>query len=245
MAENDLKVGQLLSIKEKNGKLIREYVAGFFGDQPIIKQRLLTPQEARIYREDLEKGKKSGKTGSEAAREAQGAGPGVPVRRAVRKPAAGTAAAAKPGMKKPGMKKRLVRKPAAGAASASEAETGTAGTAPLPAKRKRADQDVEKKETAAYFPQASANDESFLRNLINSEEDKPDYKPDNFIKALDAIRKIGSPDMKIFRIGSSSDDKEGEFYKQKEYLARDILGLPIWKELPASEKTEEAQEPQG
>lgn len=240
MAENDLKVGQLLSIKEKNGKLIREYVAGFFGDQPIIKQRLLTPQEARIYREDLEKGKKAGKTGSEAAREAQGAPPGGRVRRTVRKPAAGTAAAAKPGMKK-----RLVRKPAAGTPpAAAETEAQAAGSAPLPAKRKRAAQDVEKKETAAYFPQAAANDESFLQNLINSEEDKPDYKPDNYAKALNAIRKIGSPDMKIFRIGSSSGDKEGEFYRQKEYLARDILGLPIWRQQPAAEKTEGTQEPQ-
>lgn len=61
MEKGDLTTGQLLSIKEKNGKLVREYVAGFFGEEPIIKQRLLTPQEARRYREDMSRARSEGK----------------------------------------------------------------------------------------------------------------------------------------------------------------------------------------
>ncbi|MBU3917694.1 hypothetical protein KKA14_19375 [bacterium] len=222
MEKSELKAGQLLDIKEKNGKLIREYVAGFFGEEPIIKQRLLTPQEARIYREDIERGKKSGKTQSEAAKSAS-TGDVVPGKRLVKR-------------------KKIVR-PGTGEEVVESSAEPVDNEKKLLRKKEpdSADKSVEQP-GEQYMPEKAANTEEFINALVNGEEDKPNYKPGMTKSVIEKIKKIGSPDMKIYRIGKRVGSEEGEFYSQKEYIARKELGLPIWKTKPQIAKTAETTE---
>ncbi len=222
MGKEKLKAGQLLDIKEKNGKLIREYVAGFFGEEPIIKQRLLTPQEARIYREDIERGKKSGKTKSEAIKAASSGG-ASPKKRLVRK--------------------KRIAKP--GTDEESVEETVEAGEGKKKLRRRKRPGSTDKPAEQAgdqYVPEKGSMTKEFISALVNSEEDKPNYKPEMTQSVIEKINKIGSPDMKIYRIGKKSDSGDGDFYSQKEYIARKELGLPIWKTKP--ETTETAEKPE-
>ncbi|MCG8333196.1 MAG: hypothetical protein MJE63_01680 [Proteobacteria bacterium] len=234
MEKGELKTGQLLGIVEKRGKLIREYVAGFFGDEPIIKQRLLTPQEARRYREDKERGISEGKTSSEASQAAAGR---------VR-PGAGLAG--KPGLKrrpaKPGTK--LKTRPAA---ARGDAPVEANDEAPVRERPTRSEAPAESSiPQSGYGNQQTSENDAFIQQLIDSEQDKPNFNPANRQKALTTINRIGSPEMKIFQIGTLKNEKEGYHYSQKEYLVRIIMGLPLWKpkaEVPApveEEKKEEA-----
>ncbi len=226
MEKGEYKTGQLLGVKEKNGKLVQEYVAGFFGDEPIIKQRLLTPQESRRYREDLQRAKQQGKTPSEAASTA-GAGKNgqAPRRKLVRRTKPGEPGPAAP------LRKRKIKKIVA---------TEQGGEAP---RRKRpmgrAPEEAAASPKMAYLPKQTDSTADFIQNLIDNETDKPDYNPANTQKALDTISKIACPDMKIYRIGTKVGEKEGESYTQKEYIARDILGLPLWK--PKVDEPEESE----
>ncbi len=220
MEKGDLKVGQLLEIKEKNGKLIREYVAGFFGDEPIVKQRLLTPQEARIYREDIERGKKSGKTKSEAVKAASAGGVKV--------------------------KKRLVKRKKVARPGADESDEVSEPANGVKKLRRRKKPGIEAKSVEQageqYVPEKGTITEEFINALVNSEEDKPNYNSEMTRSAIEKINKIGSPDMKIYRIGKKTGSDEGEFYSQKEYIARKELGLPIWKTKSETTKTAETPE---
>jgi hypothetical protein len=219
MEKGELKTGQLLGIIEKNGKLVQEYVAGFFGDEPIIKQRLLTPQEARRHREDQTRGKRQGQPVSGAALVAG-------------RIKTGPALAGQPGLKKrpvaPGTPARM--RPVA-------TETASAGTAAdqslLPQVRTRpartAEQTPAVPEAAAYTAVSGSGNESYLKNLIDGEPDKTNFNPANKQKALKTISQIGSPEMRVYRIGKKSGEAVGMFHSQKEYLAREILGLPLWK----------------
>lgn len=226
MEKGEYKTGQLLDIKEKNGKLVREYVAGFFGDEPIIKQRLLTPQEARRYREDQERAKK----GDGGAAEASG----------MKKPAGGLG---RPGLKKrpakpgePVKKKKLIRKrrvPAEGEEGAAEEQ--------VPAVSGGADSPAASTPSGSYNVQASNEDQAFVQKLIDDEPEKPNYNPANVQQAMNAIAKIGSPEMKIYRLGTQDGEKEGAFYTQKEFIVRDLVGLPMWKAKSEPEKPDEGE----
>jgi hypothetical protein len=227
MEKAKYETGQLLGVKEKNGKLVREYVAGFFGEEPIIKQRLMTPQEARRYREDVSRGKDEGKSESEAVRAAGSEdGGAAPKRRLVRKKKV-----ARPG-------KPLRKKPAAEAVEGEE-------QAPRPTRVAKAGHGDEVAPAAAqmqYVPDGTGSNQEFIQNLINSEPDKPDFNPANTQAAINNVNKMGCPDMKIYRIGSSEGEKEGEFYTQKEYVARNVLGLPLWKPKPEVENDPDEKE---
>ena len=233
MEKGELKTGQLLGIVEKRGKLIREYVAGFFGDEPIIKQRLLTPQEARRYREDKERGIGEGKTSSEAA---QAAGRGRP----------GAGLVGKPGLKrkpaKPGAKVRT--RPVA-AKGAAPVETDN-DVAPVRERPTRSEAPVESgAPQPGYGNQHAGENDAFIQQLIDGEQDKTNFNPANRQKALTTINRIGSPEMKIFKIGILENEKEGYHYSQREYLVRSIMGLPLWKpkaEVPAPIEEEKKEE---
>ncbi len=226
MERGDLKAGQLLGIVEKRGKLLREYIAGFFGDEPIIKQRMLTPQEARRYREDLARGKKAGKSESEAVRSASEAQiEGGANKRLVKK-----------------KKRRIVKPGTEREQAASAAANDVAVSAEGASINKGVPTATEKQEPEMeYLPEQAADNRNFVKELVASESDKTNFIPENTQKAINAINKLGSPDMKIFRIGKMADDKEGDFYTQKEYIARKELGLPLWKQTP--EKTEPTDTP--
>ncbi len=225
MEKGEFKTGQLMGVKEKNGRLVQEYVAGFFGDEPIIKQRLLSPQEARRYREDLERAKKQGKSQSEAIAVAGAGGAAAPKRKLVRR--------TKPGEGGAPVKKRRIKKISA---VAREGE----GEAPV---RRRAPGSPAVAEAAprgpqmAYVPEQSDSNNAFIQQLVDGETEKPNYNPANTAKAIEAISKISCPEMKIYRIG-----QDGDNYSQKEYIARNILGLPIWKDkVEEPEKKEEEE----
>ena len=229
MEKGEYKTGQLLGVKEQRGRLVREYVAGFFGEEPIIKQRLLTPQEARRYREDLARGKQEGKSESEAAKEAGTSTPGAPPqRRLVRKLKTG----------EPG--KKLVRKKRPVEAPGEEVAEEQSEKRPMRMPREAGAGEVG--QVAAqmlYVPEGASSNQEFINNLINSEPDKPNFNPANTQAALERINRIGCPDMKIYRVGATEEGKEAEYYSQKEYIAREILGLPLWK--PKPDKTEEPE----
>ncbi len=235
MEKGELKTGQLLGIVEKRGKLIREYVAGFFGDEPIIKQRLLTPQEARRYREDKERGISEGKTSSEASQAAGRAKPGAGL-------------TGKPGLK---------RKPAKPGAKVRTRPIANKGAAPVPVEASeetparerpvRAEAPVESNvPQPGYGNHHTSENDAFIQQLIDSEQDKPDFNPANRQKALTTINRIGSPEMKIYKVGTLENEKEGYHYSQKEYLVRNIMGLPLWKpkaEVPAPVEEEKEETP--
>lgn len=239
MAESELTTGQLLGIKEKNGRLVMEYVAGFFGDEPIIKQRLATPQEARRFREDKERGQ-----GSDSAR---------PARKPIKRPAGGLGATLS-AKKKPGEpaaagapKKRLVRKKRIVAPGAESELPGEAVAAPSSSPAAPAPAVVKSSQpSVSYVPDSGSSNQAFIQKLVDDETDKPNYNPGNFQKALDTISKISCPDMKIYRVGVKEGDSDGYYYTQKEFIARDLLGLPMWKPKPESveepEKKEEVEE---
>ncbi len=223
MEKSEFKVGQLLDIKEKNGKLIRDYVAGFFGEEPIIKQRLLTPQEARTYREDIDRGKKAGKTKSEAVKAAS-SGDVTPKKRLVRR--------------------KKIAKPGADGESVEVSDEPVDGVKKLRRRKKPGSSAAEPVEQPGgqYMPEKGSNTAEYINALVNGEEDKTNYKPEMTKSVIEKINKIGSPDMKIYRIGKKTDSDEGDFYLQKEYIARKELGLPIWKIKPKTTETAETPE---
>ncbi|MBU2512532.1 hypothetical protein KJ966_14445 [bacterium] len=227
MEKGDYKTGQLLGVKEKNGKMVQEYVAGFFGDEPIIKQRLLTPQESRRYREDLQRAKQQGKSPSEAANDAGARKSGLaPERKLVRRTGPG-----EPGAP---LRKRKIRKVmVSGPGGETPMRRSPMGEAP---REGAVNREME------YIPEKSNETADFIQNLINGETDKTKYNPANTQKAMETISRISCPDMKIYRFGTKVGDAEGESYTQKEYIARNLLGLPIWKPKPEEpEKTEPAE----
>ncbi len=230
MEKGGYKTGQLLGVKEKRGKLVREYVAGFFGEEPIIKQRLLTPQEARRYREDVARGKEEGKSETEAVRDAgqvkQGA---APKRKLVRK-------------KKTDSPRKPLRKKSAAAIEGTQGEEQV--TAARPARAGREAVAPPAAPQMQYVAEGAGSSQEYIQNLINSEPDKPNFNPANTQAAVNSISKIGCPEMKIYRIGSTEGEVEGQFYSQKEYLARTILGLPLWKPKPEIQEEPEAEKPE-
>ncbi len=231
MEKGEYKTGQLLGIVEKRGKLVREYVAGFFGEEPIIKQRLLTPQEARRYREDKERGVSQGKTGSEAARAAGQVKPGG---------ALGGASRLKKRPVKPG---EMVRKRPISARGDQPDETGDESAVQARPQKSEAQTAKSAPETNYGSQHTSVND-TFIQQLIDKETEKPNFNPANRQKALTAINRIGCPEMKVFQLGTMQNGKEGYCYSQKEYMARNILGLPIWQaKSEEPEKKEEAEAP--
>ena len=234
MDKTNLKTGQLLGVIEKNGKLVREYVAGFFGDEPIIKQRLMTPREARIYREDLEKGRSEGRTGSEAAEVASGMKATSPGRRLAKKPklarrgdskTAPISRRARPGQERSQEEETVVSadQPRIRRRSPDQASDPLAAQAP----------GVESP-SMGYVSENGGVDQTYIQTLIDAETEKPNFVAGNTQKAIAAINRLGCPDMKIYRVGQKSGDEEGESYSQKEYMARDIMGLPLWKSKPAT-----------